>query len=260
MTRSAHDRTHLVIADDLSGVASHAADLFVRLSRSADLAGGRFAVALSGGSTPRALHALLSAPPYYDAVHWPAVELYWGDDRCVPPDDPESNYRMARETLLEALLARGAIRDEQIHRMHTELPPDQVAEAYERELRHAFTLAEGHLPRFDLLFLGMGPDGHTLSLFPHTTALTVTDRLVTANYVSKLSSNRVTLTYPVANNAAAVAFLVAGADKAEALARVLDGPRNPEEFPAQFIAPTDGDLYWLVDRAAAAQVQRGATG
>src|SRR5262249_7909340 len=146
--------------------------------------------------------------------------------------------------------------DEQIHRIRTELPPDEAAAAYERELRQSFVLAEGELPRFDLVFLGMGPDGHTLSLFPRTAALGVTDRLVTANYVPKLNAPRVTLTDPVANSAAVVAFLVAGADKAEVLARVLEGPRDAEEYPAQGVTLTGGDLYWLVDRAAAARLQR----
>src|SRR5262249_37064921 len=160
----------------------------------------------------------------------------------------------------DALLARGALHEEQIHRMRTELPPDGAATMYERELRQSFELAEGELPRFDLVFLGMGPDGHTLSLFPHTAALGVTHQLVTSNYVPKLNASRVTLTYPVANNAASVAFLVAGADKAAALERVLDGPRDPAEYPSQLIAPTEGDLYWLVDRAAAARLHQSTAG
>src|SRR5262249_3201496 len=256
----ARDRAHLVVADDLSAVARAAADLFVQVGQSSAGAQRRFAVALSGGSTPRALHALLGAPPYHDAINWAAVQLYWGDDRCVPPDDPESNYRMARETLLDALLARGDLREEQIHRMPTELPPQEAASAYESQLRQAFALETGQAPRFALVFLGMGADGHTLSLFPHTAALKVTDQLVTVNFVPKLNVNRVTLTYPVANNAAHVVFLVAGADKAEALAQVLEGPRDPEQFPAQLIAPHDGQLSWLVDRAAAAHLQPGAAG
>ncbi|MGO8947358.1 MAG: 6-phosphogluconolactonase, partial [Ktedonobacterales bacterium] len=145
--------------------------------------------------------------------------------------------------------------ESQIHRIPTELEdPELVAVRYEEELRAAFQLSSGQLPRFDMIFLGMGPDGHTASLFPHTTALGVTDRLVTANFVPKLATYRITLSAPVINNAAAVAFLVAGSDKATALAAVLDGPSNPEEFPAQLIAPVNGDLYWFVDQEAAAQL------
>jgi 6-phosphogluconolactonase len=235
--------------DDLPAVAHAAAVLFVRAAQSARER-RRFNVVLSGGSTPRAFHTLLAAPPYRDQVEWSRVHFYWGDDRCVAPDDPESNFRMARETLLD----RVPVREAQIHRIHTEEDPVVAANLYADELRQDFALAEGQLPRFDLLYLGMGPDGHTASLFPHTAALAVTDKLVSPNYVPKLAVNRITLTYPVLNNAAVVAFLVAGEDKANALAAVLDGPRDPDTYPSQLIAPTDGELFWLVDRAAAAKL------
>lgn len=243
--------THIVTADDLHGVARNAADLFRRVAGQRTPS-GRFTVALSGGSTPRALHGLLASPPYRDQINWSAIEFFWGDDRCVPPDDRESNYRMARETLLSLV----PVQEDQIHRMRTELPPEQAAEDYAGVLRDTFHLESGQLPRFDLIFLGMGPDGHTLSLFPHTAALTVADRLVTANFVPKLNTHRVTFTYPVANHAAAVAFMVAGHDKADALAAVLEGPRNPAEYPSQGVAPTNGELYWFVDRTAAANLKR----
>lgn len=243
------DRVHIERLDDLNAVAHAAAVLFVRAAQEAR-ARGRFNVVLSGGSTPRAFHTLLAAPPYRDQVEWSQVHFYWGDDRCVAPDDPESNFRMARETLLDKV----PIREAQIHRMHTEEDPVVAANMYADELRQDFALAERQLPRFDLIYLGMGPDGHTASLFPHTAALSVTDKLVTANFVPKLSANRITLTYPVLNNAAAIAFLVAGADKAGALAAVLEGPRDPDTYPSQFIAPTDGDLFWLADRTAAARL------
>ena len=249
--RSRTSRTQIVIADDLAAVARSGADLFVRRAAAAVASHGRFDAVLSGGSTPRALHALLANPPYCDQVAWEQVQFYWGDERCVPPDAAESNYRMARETLLSLV----PVADSQIYRIRGELLPDEAAAQYEHELRATLNLAAGQLPRFDLLFLGMGPDGHTLSLFPHTAALAVRDRLVTANYVPKLDAQRVTLTYPTANNAAAAAFLVAGADKADALAAVLEGPRDPDTYPAQGITLTDGDLYWLVDRAAAAKLR-----
>jgi 6-phosphogluconolactonase len=186
-----------------------------------------------------------------EQVEWSKIHFFWGDERLVPADDPESNYRMARETLLSHL----PVGEDQIHRIPTELgDPEAVASSYEEELRRAFQLASGQLPQFDLIFLGMGPDGHTASLFPHTTGLEVTDRLVIANFVPRLSSYRITLTAPVINYAAVVVFMAAGSDKANALAHVLQGPPDPDEFPSQRIRPVDGDLYWLVDRAAAAEL------
>lgn len=249
MTQAHDSDPRIELADDLKGVAQRGAQLFVRLAAQPRVSA--FRVALSGGSTPKALHALLATPPLRDQVDWSRIQFYWGDDRSVPPDHPDSNYKMARDTLLSLV----PVAETQIHRMRTELPAAQAADDYERELCRTFDLAEGQLPRFDLIFLGMGPDGHTLSLFPHTDALRVNNRLVVANHVAKLNTDRVTFTYPVANNAAVVAFLVAGADKADALAQVLEGPRNIEEFPSQGIAPTGGELYWFVDRAAAAKLR-----
>ena len=256
MSGAARDHEHVVIADDAAGVARNAADLFVHICHRA-APGGRCAVALSGGSTPKALHELLASPPYREQIEWARVHFYWGDERYVAPDDPESNFRMARETLLD----RVPLREAQIHRIHTEMDdPDAAALLYEDELRQEFGLRAGQVPRFDLILLGIGPDGHTASLFPHTAALTVTDRLVVANYVPKLATWRITFTVPVINNAANVAFLVAGHDKADALARVLEGPRDPAEYPSQLVAPRDGDLSWYVDRTAAAQLKRAASG
>ncbi len=243
------DRRHIEVYADLDGVAHAAAELFVELCQPVTSSGGSFSVALSGGSTPRALHTLLASPPYRDQVDWSQVQFYWGDERFVPPDDVESNYRMARETLLSHL----ALDESQIHRFHTELgDPDAAAAHYDQELRREFTLNAGELPQLDLIFLGMGPDGHTASLFPHTAGLRVTDRLAIANHVPQLETYRLTLTAPVINHAAVVAFLVAGAEKAGTVVRVLQGPANPEELPSQLISPVDGDLYWLLDQAAAA--------
>ena len=253
MTVPSRGSSHLVVSADLAGVARDGAELFVRLAQ-ASTSAGRFSVALSGGNTPREMHALLARPPYAGQVDWAIVQFYWGDDRCVNPDDPQSNYRMARETLLDAL----PISPSQVHRIHTEeSDPAAAAALYAAELRRDFALQPGQLPRFDLVYLGMGDDGHTLSLFPHTAALHAEgDRLVVANEVPKLGVNRITLTAPVANNAANVAFLIAGPDKAAPLASVLEGPRNPDEYPSQLIHPTNGELYWFVDRAAASQLTR----
>jgi 6-phosphogluconolactonase len=247
MTAAGEGAVYLERLDERQAVARRAAELFVERARATR---ERFTVALSGGSTPRSLHTLLAGPDFRGQVDWTQVEFYWGDERYVPPDDPESNYRMARETLLDKL---PEVRAQQIHRIHTELPdPALAADLYEQELRREFALAAGELPRFDLIFLGLGPDGHTASLFPHTEALRARERVVVANYVPQLASTRITMTAPVLNAAATVAFLVAGSDKAAALAAVLEGPRDPETYPAQLVQPVHGTLYWLVDRAGAA--------
>lgn len=247
-----HAGADVRVQADAAGVASAAARLFVDAAQQAVRERGRFFVALSGGSTPRALYQMLAAPPYHDQVEWSRAVVFWGDERCVAPDDAESNYRMARE----ALLFHVPVLANQVFRMHGELADvDTAASLYEMDLRRAFALAPGTLPRFDLLLLGLGPDGHTASLFPHTAALGISDRFVVANHVDKLGANRLTVTVPVINRAACVTFLVAGADKAQALAGVLQGPRQPEELPAQLVAPTDGQLIWLVDRAAAADLR-----
>lgn len=238
------------IVENLDAVAHAAADLFVDLSERAR-AHGSFHVALSGGSTPRAFHTLLASPAFKGRISWSHIAFFWGDERFVKPDDPESNYRMARETLLSQV----PVNESQVHRIPTEVgDPAAVAAQYEDEIQRDFHLRNGEQPRFDLILLGMGPDGHTASLFPHTGALRAHDRIVVANAVPKLNTYRITLTAPAINNAANVVFLVAGADKADALAQVLAGPRDAETYPSQLIAPTTGTLTWLVDRAASAKL------
>jgi 6-phosphogluconolactonase len=231
-------------------VARAAAEAFVASARAAQAAGHDFHVALSGGSTPRRFHALLAASPLREQVDWSRVQFFWGDERCVPPDHPDSNYRMARETLLDAVPVAPA----QIHRMRGEDDPAVAARAYEVEVRRVFGVASGEVPRFDLIFTGMGPDGHTLSLFPHTAALSVTDRLVTENAVPQLNTNRITFTTTLANAAALVVFVIEGADKADALAEVLQGAYNPQQYPSQLIAPA-GELRYLLDPTAAARLK-----
>jgi 6-phosphogluconolactonase len=246
-----HAHAQVFIGEDLDAVAHAAADLLVQL-QAKERPQEHFSIALSGGSTPRAFHRVLVAPPYRDQIDWENMQYFWGDERFVPPDDPESNYRMA----LETLLTEAPVTSDQVHRVPTERgDPPMVAELYEADIRRALNILPGQLPRFDLILLGMGPDGHCASLFPHTEALHVRDRLVTANYVPKLDAHRITFTVPVINNAAVV-FLVAGADKADALAAVLEGPRDPETYPSQLIAPENGALHWLVDRAAAAKLRQ----
>ena len=206
---------------------------------------GRFAVVLAGGSTPKAAYEIL-ARDFAEIVDWGRVHAFFGDERTVPPDHEDSNYRMARETLLDHVPVGG------VHRMRGELPPDEAAASYEDELRGFFG-AEG-LPGFDLILLGIGEDGHTASLFPETPALEVTDRLAVSNPVPKLGATRITLTAPVLNAARAVNFLVAGEGKAEALKEILEGDEDPRMSPAKLVRPSGG-AAWMVDRAAAAMLE-----
>jgi 6-phosphogluconolactonase len=226
-----------------------AGDAFARAARDAVRDRGRFAVALSGGSTPRALYAALATDAdLRAAVPWTQCEFFWGDERHVPPDDVASNYRMAHE----AMLGRVPVGPAQVHRIKGEYPDaGKAAAEYEVELRRAFRLGPDELPRFDLILLGLGPDGHTASLFPGTAALAETTRLVVANRVSQFDTDRITLTLPVLNNAARVIFLVEGSAKAAILRTVLDSPPGAVPLPAQQVRLTDGTLMWLVDRAAA---------
>ena len=202
---------------------------------------GRFAVVLAGGSTPKAMYGIL-ARDYANRIDWGKVHVFFGDERTFPPDHEDSNYTMAREALLDHF-SLGSI-----HRMKGELPPEESAFAYEEELREFFGVEE--LPRFDLILLGIGGDGHTASLFPETPALEVTDRWVVANSVPKLDTIRITLTVPVINAARSVIFLVAGDDKAEALKELLEGDADPRKYPARLVQPPGGP-NWMLDRAAA---------
>ena len=238
--------------------AMHAtAEQIVEAAATAVRSSGRFTIALAGGSTPRRLYALLATPPYATRVAWPAVEVFWGDERGVPPDDPASNYRMAHE----ALLAHVPVAPAHVHRIHGEDAPDAAAADYEHELRLVFATPSGpprHVAgaRLDLVLLGMGDNGHTASLFPHSPTLDERERWVVADRVDATPSARVTLTVPVINAAALAMFLAVGADKAPMLRRVLEGPRTPTTLPAQLVAPSDGRVRWIVDAAAAADLRR----
>jgi 6-phosphogluconolactonase len=233
---------------DVESLGEAAAHEFVRCAREAIADRGRFTVTLSGGSTPRRSYQLLAAEPLRAQVDWEHVEFFWGDERCVPPDHADSNYRMAREAMLGHL----PIPAEHVHRLEAERADrDAAARDYEATLARVFGATPGgEPPSFDLIMLGMGPDGHTASLFPHTKALDETARWVVANFVPKFNTDRLTLTRPILNRAREVLFLVAGADKAERLVEVLTGPADPKRLPAQSIQP-DGHLVWFVERAAA---------
>jgi 6-phosphogluconolactonase len=227
-----------------------AAEELVRLGRTAIGAQGRFSVALSGGSTPKALYSLLGSQ--YVDFNWARTFLFFGDERHVGPDDPESNYRMVKESLLSKI----TIPDTNVHRVKAENPDAAAAAAeYEKELRDFFELRPGEFPRFDLILLGMGPDGHTASLFPDSKALSDDKHLVVANWVEKFNTSRITFTFPVLNNAAEVMFMAAGADKAEIAARILQGKETPP-LPSQRVLPKNGRLLWLLDDGAAGKLKR----
>lgn len=238
---------NLLVYETPQELAEAAARDFAARAEEAVNERGRFAVALAGGSTPKATYEVL-AENYAGELDWSKVHVFFGDERTVPPDREDSNYRMARETLLSRIPVGS------VHRMRGELPPEEAAAAYERELREFF--GEDDVPRFDLVLGGLGEDGHTLSLFPETSALDVTDRWVVANPVLKLETTRLTLTIPVLNASRAVTFLVAGAGKAEALKEILEGDADPRAYPAKFVRPEGGHLTWMVDRAAASRLDR----
>ena len=229
------------VYENPEGLAEAAAGEFAARAAEAIEERGRFTVALAGGSTPKATYDIL-ARDYAGRIDWSKVHVFFGDERAVPPDDDDSNYKMAREALLDHVPVGS------VHRMQGELPPDEAAEAYEEELRGFFGPEE--LPRFDLILLGIGGDGHTASLFPETSALEVHDRLVVANPVLKLETTRITLTIPVINAAHAVYFLVAGEGKADALSHILGGDADPRAYPASLIQPQEGPT-WMLDQQAA---------
>ena len=243
---------------DPEELALKAARLFARMADQYVIGCGRFIVALSGGSTPKAMFTALAGHPFLDTVPWSSIYFFWGDERCVPPDHPDSNYRMTNE----ALLSRVPVPAENVFRIRAELPdPNQAANEYAATLERFFRAGPGatktgtaplsNIPRFDLVFLGMGPDGHTASLFPHTAALNAGERIAVANYVEKFNAHRITLTAATINNARSITFLAAGEDKAETLRNVLEGPNQPEVYPSQLIRPGNGMLLWMVDESAA---------
>lgn len=227
-------------------VADEAASQVAELADRAIASRGRFVVSLSGGSTPRAMHARL-ASANRGAIDWSRVDFYWSDDRLVPAGDPDSNYRMARETLLDPL----GIDPARVHRILGEsADAGAAATAYARDLEASVPI-EGGVPVFDLVLLGIGADGHTASLFPFTPALDVSDRWVVPGRAPRPPLDRVTLTFPVIHAARAVRVLVTGADKRDTLAEVLHGTADPRRLPAQRIMDARGDLRWIVDAATA---------
>lgn len=241
------------ILPDTTALFRGAADELVRTAIEAVNARGVFQVALSGGSTPKGLFSLLvTDETLRQQMPWDKIHIWWSDERNVPPDDSDSNFKMADE----ALLKRAPIPAPNVHRMHAEYDDAfRTAEEYEAELRADFQTKEPAFPQFDLILLGMGNEGHTASLFPGTKALDETKRLVVANWVGKLFTWRITFTAPMINKARRVILLVAGDDKALALKGVLEGPHEPAQLPVQLIQPESGILLWLLDQKAGGQLQ-----
>lgn len=241
--------SEILVHDSPASLVEAAAGLVVEEACRAVAARGRFTLALAGGGTPKPVYERLAKDDLVGAIDWSKTHVFFGDERCVGPNDPQSNYRMARE----ALLARVPLPEAQIHRIRGEADPVVAAAEYEQALRE---ILRSEKPRLDLVLLGIGGDGHTASLFPGTTAVREAKRLVAAQYVDKLTAWRVSLTPPLLDAAAEVAFLVEGEGKAEVLAAILEGPYRPDVLPAQRIQPTAGRVRWLVDAAAASRLQR----
>ena len=233
--------------DLFHAAAQHMVEVLTRSQQGGKLC----SVALAGGSTPRGLYQLLAHPPYVSQIAWERLRIFWGDERPVPPDHPDSNFRMAQE----AFLSHVPIPPDQVFRIEGELAPEAAARRYERVLREEFGVSNGEVPCFDLILLGMGADGHTASLFPGTSAVAELNQLVAAPWVESQQTFRVTVTPPVLNAAKNVIFLVSGLDKAVVLQAVLEGPRVPDRYPAQVVHPTtDGHVWWLIDSAAASHL------
>jgi 6-phosphogluconolactonase len=246
--RTAPGAPHVKIFGDADALARAAAGRFVESAAAAVKTSRRFSVALAGGNTPRNVYELIAGDDFSSRVDWARTYVFFGDERCVPPDHPESNYRMADETLL----GRVPLPRENVHRIEGAGDPVENARTYEDELRSFFDDADW--PELDLVLLGLGDDGHTASLFPHTPALDAGGAWVAANRVEKLGAFRITLTAPAINHARRVLFLVSGRSKAARLADVIKGRFEPGRLPAQLIRPVAGELEWFVDEDAASEL------
>jgi 6-phosphogluconolactonase len=233
------------IVPDPAAVATTAAKRIADLSEDAIETHGHFSIALSGGSTPKALFQLLATDPFVNRIKWKNWRIYFGDERCVPPTHADSNFLMATESLL----CKVPIAPENIHRMKGELDPNQAAKEYGELLKSHFN--DGGL---DVILLGMGDDGHTASLFPNTTALSETKHRCVANFVEKLNTWRITMTTPFINRARQIIVMATGANKADRLHQVLDGPPDTQNLPIQLIDPPNGQALWLLDAPASAKL------
>jgi len=241
---------HIAIYPDIHTLSQHAAEYVVRIANESIALHGHFTIALTGGTTPRAPYSLLGSEPFRRQIDWRLVHIFWGDERCVPHNSPESNSYLAQEVLLNKI----SISESQIHRMPADQPDREAAsQAYTVEMQHTF--GTNGIPSFDLIHLGMGPEGHTASLFPHQASLHEKRRLVMPVSVPKPPPDRLTFTPPLLNAARNVLFLVTGSDKADALQAVLEGEYQPEEYPAQIVRPTNGEVLWMLDKDATKNLQ-----
>lgn len=254
-TKGSAPNREIHILADAAAIAKRAAQEILQAATNAVAQRGSFSLVLAGGSTPKTLYQLLAGDAALRAqLPWDKMVLLFGDERNVPPDHADSNFRMATE----AMISKAPLKPEQVLRIKGEYKDtEKAALEYEQTLRSAFQLREGELPRFDVVLLGMGSDGHTLSLFPGTKALHPERRLVVRNWIGKLYAERITMTAATVNNAAQVIFMVTGADKALPLKGVLEGPYDPEQLPSQFIQPRNGKLQWLVDTVAGGMLSSG---
>ncbi len=240
---------HIAIYPDIDTLSHNAAQHIVRIANESIATSGRFTMVLSGGTTPRKTYGLLGSELYSKRINWTLVHIFWGDERSVPPESPDSNYRMAHEVFLSKI----PVPTVQVHRMLANEPDrDAASQEYVEEMQRVF--ATDDIPSFDLIQLGMGPEGHTASLFPHQEALHEERRLVMPVSVPKPPPDRLTFTPPLLNAARNILFLVTGSDKADALHAVLEGPYQPDEYPAQIVRPPNGEVVWMVDTAAAQNI------
>jgi 6-phosphogluconolactonase len=237
------------VLSDLEALSLHAASIFVSASKNSIAAKKRFAVAISGGSTPRRFYALLGSDAYRHRVDWQYVHFFWADERCVPKEDEASNFRTAFDTFLSKI----ALPEKNIHRIKGEEAPDEAARDYEEEIRGFF--GESERPRFDLIILGIGEDGHTASLFPGSKSLEERVRLAIPVYLGEPSKNRITLTLPVLSNADQILFLAAGPSKAGVLSEILRDGEKRKWFPAGLVRPAHGNMMWLIDQEAARKLR-----
>jgi 6-phosphogluconolactonase len=242
---------HIAIYDDKQTLSQHAAEYIMRLVKESIDLHGRFTIALTGGTTPGEAYSLLGSEPIRSQIDWDLVHIFWGDERCVPHTNPESNFYLAQEVLLDKI----AIPKSQIHPVPADQPDrDEASRAYIIEMQQAF--GTNGIPSFDLIHLGMGPEGHTASLFPQQASLHEKQRLVMPVSVPKPPPDRLTFTPPLLNAARNVLFLVTGSDKADALHAVLEGEYQPDEYPAQIVRPTNGEVVWMLDKAAAQNLHK----